>query len=252
MALRGSPLACRRRLNTVTLPTSSQLTQWERIGETTRWGRYLADIERRIILRAEQCAGRPGHGIDLGCGGGRWSKLLADRGWRMTCVDVNPQDLCACQFKVPEAKCILVDAYDRMIPAPAGSAAIALCVEVAPVIESDWFPEEASRVLASGGILVGVFITGRSLRGILSRAKDFLFNRRTEYRFYQNSYADSRRRLLAFGFEILHEESFCWGPCGRDSNSPLVPLWRNLERAFQMTRLTRWGPWIAFIAQKKT
>ena len=232
------------------LLASPILTRWEKIGEATRWGRYLAAVERRVILRAENYAGHPRNGIDLGCGGGRWSKLLNDRGWNMTCIDVDAEALSICAHKLPDAKCIQSRRADRTIPVAAESAGIALCIEAAPLIESDWFAGEVCRVLADGGILVGVFINGKSPRGVLSRVKDRLLDRRTEYGFYRNSYAHCRKRLINAGFEMLHEESFCWGPFARDSNSPLVTTWTMLERAFHLRQLIRWGPWIVFIARK--
>src|SRR5439155_4055080 len=83
------------------------MTHWDRVAETTSWGRYLTDVERQVVLRGEALAERPGHALDLGCGSGRWSKLLSERGWNMTCTDVNAQALAICRRNVPKAKCLL-------------------------------------------------------------------------------------------------------------------------------------------------
>jgi len=234
----------------IILAASSPLTRWEQIGEKTRWGRYLAEVEERAILQAEGYAGLRTDGIDLGCGGGRWSKLLSDRGWNMTCVDVDPEALKICEHKLPGAKCILSQPTDTTIPAPSASAAIALCIEAAPLVESEWFAGEVYRVLQTGGILIGVSINGRSLRGFVSRMKDRIFDRQSDYGFYEHSYGVLRKRLLDGGFEMIHEESFCWGPFKRDSDSLLVPAWTRLERSLRLPRLIRWAPWIVFIARK--
>src|ERR1022692_4349453 len=81
-------------------------TYWEEAA-TTRWGRYLSQIEERGIRQAAFLAGKPNQALEIGCDGGRWSRLLADVGWQMTCIDVNPKTLAACQQKVPAAKCVL-------------------------------------------------------------------------------------------------------------------------------------------------
>lgn len=226
------------------------MTRWERIGYMTRWGRYLAEVEKKLILRGEGCAGHVGHGIDLGCGGGRWSKLLAERGWTMTCMDVNSADLEVCRRKVPSANCVLTLPENTSIPAPSASARVMLCIEVVPIIESRWFPREASRVLQEGGVLIGVCINGQSLRAMASRLSNRISTGRANYRFYKTSYTECRQRLEQNGFEIMHEESCCWGPFSRESNSPFVPAFVKMERALGLNRVVTWGPWIGFIARK--
>src|SRR5687767_2144180 len=168
----------------------SEMTRWERIGYMTRWGRYLAEVEKKLILRGEEHA-EVGPGLDLGCGGGRWSKLLADRGWDMTCMDVNSADLAVCQRKVPRAKCVLALPENTSIVAPTASARLMLCIEVVPIIEAEWFPREASRVLQEGGVLVGVCINGQSLRAMASRLSNRITTGRKNYRFYKTSYTES-------------------------------------------------------------
>lgn len=228
------------------IPTT---TYWEHIGATTHWGRYLHDVEKRAILRAEALARPRGHAIDMGCGGGRWAKLLADRGWDVTCTEVNPDALAVCQHKLPAAKCILAHPDDRVLPCVSHSKALALCVEVIPVVEADWFPREAHRILRAHGILVGVYINGRSWRALAWRLKR-LARRETTASFYNAPYSRWRRRLLGSGFEMVHEESCCWAPFSRESNSPFVPACARMERALGLHRVVSWSPWVVFIARR--
>jgi hypothetical protein len=123
---------------------------------------------------------------------------------------------------------------------------------VVPLIESDWFHAEAHRVLQEGGVLVGVYINGRSWRGVAWRLKERLSQSRTSYSFYNEPYSDWKRRFLQTGFEMVHEESCCWGPFTRSSNSPFVPACAKLERALGLHRVVSWSPWVVFIARKKT
>jgi SAM-dependent methyltransferase len=230
---------------------SDAMTYWDRVAESTRWGRYVTQIEQQVILRAEAYATAPRQAVDFGCGSGRWSKLLNQRGWEMTCLDVNPHALGICQRNVPSAKCILACSTDKGFPVASNSASLALCIEVVPLIEAEWFPTEAHRVLADRGILVGVYINGQSLRGMASRLKNRFVDGQDNYNFYQSCYSDWKRRMVATGFEMLHEESCCWGPFTRDSNSPFVPAFTKMERALHLHRVVAFSPWVIFIVQKR-
>lgn len=227
-----------------------ETTHWEWIAESTTWGRYITGVERQVILRAESIAGAPGNAVDFGCGGGRWSKELAGRGWNMTCLDVSRPALALCQRNVPSAKCILTRSDHQHVSLPSQSAQLALCVEVIPLIESRWFLPEVHRVLSDRGIFVGVYINGKSLRGLAWRLKKRLLNGHDGPQFYNSSYSDWRRGLNESGFELLHEESCCWGPFTRDSNSPFVPACARMERALGLHRVVTWSPWVVFIARK--
>jgi SAM-dependent methyltransferase len=226
-------------------------TYWDRVAESTTWGRYLTEIEKRVILKAEGWARRPGNALDLGCGGGRWSQMLAARGWKMTCMDVSRPTLAVCKRKVGAANFILSSPEDRNLPVASNSADLALCIEVIPLIEADWFLPEVHRALSDRGLFVGVYINGQSLRGIAWRLKRRLLNGWDGTEFYRSSYSAWRRHLLWVGFEMLHEESCCWGPFTRDSNSPLVPACAKMERALRLNRVVTWSPWVVFIARKR-
>lgn len=67
-------------------PTAENLTFWERVNVTTRWGRYLTSVERSAVLRAASMADAPGTSLEVGCDGGRWSSLLASKGSVLTFV----------------------------------------------------------------------------------------------------------------------------------------------------------------------
>ena len=133
-----------------------EITALERQAEETTWGRYLANVEKSGILRGEALAEGRGKAIDIGCGGGRWSKLLADRGWEITSTDIDRHSLAVCQLNVPNTTCVLSESSDQSIPAATGSLQVVLCMEVPQVVEAEWLPHELHRVLSDRGIVVGV------------------------------------------------------------------------------------------------
>lgn len=227
---------------------TTPLTFWEQAA-ATKWGAYVSEVEKNVILEAHCIAGRSGVAVEVGCEGGRWSQMLAELGWQMTCLDIDPAALAVCQAKVPGARCILADPKSSALPLDSNSARLLLCIEVAPVIESDWFFREASRVLRSGGILVAVGWNKNSVRGLMSKARYRAAGRMTGD-FYTRSYSWLRGQLTESGFQLLRQEGFCWSPFDRTSNSPLIPCFVKLERLLQLHRLTALSPWLALIARR--
>ncbi len=88
--------------------------------------------------------------LDLGCGKGRFARILADRGARVVGVDVSPGMLAAA--RLAGLDCVLGSA--RRLPFPASSFDAALAVEVfehlGPMAVDEAIAE-VSRVLRPGG-----------------------------------------------------------------------------------------------------
>jgi len=225
-----------------------QPTFWERAARS-RWGTYISDIEKEAILRAQSLAGGPSHALEIGCEGGRWSKMLSDLNWKMTCTDVDAQTLKLCQSRLPEASCILVEPESERIPCETNSVKLLLCVEVPPVVKSRWFPQESQRVLTEGGLVVGVFFNLISWRGLLAHATAPM---RGSYDFFELSYRAWKKKLCAKGFSMVQERGFCWFPFRRSSDSGLIPSFVRMERNLGLQNLPELSPWVVFIARKQT
>ena len=223
-------------------------TYWEKVA-TTRWGAYVTDIEKRAILMAHDLSGKPATALEVGAEGGRWSKLLADLGWSILCTDIDGKSLALCKKRMPTANCILVRPDENKLPCESGSVGLLLCIEVAPVIQADWFAGEAFRVLQNDGLLVGVFWNRLSLRGYFSHMRSTL---KGDFDWYKISYPLWRRMLLSSGYSLLYEEGYCWLPFGRASNSIFVPFFVRLEKYLGLRKLASISPWIVFIAQKSS
>ena len=223
-------------------------TYWERVAKS-RWGMYVSDAERRAILMANDLAkGIATHtALDVGCDGGRWTKLVVDLGWEVISTDINPDTLSVCQKRIPSAKCILVEKDSTTLPCETESCVLLLCIEV-PVSSSDWFQKEAIRVLHTGGLMVIVIQNRRSLRGHFYHLTSTL-KKRIDY--YKISYPQWRNELCKKGFNLISEEGICWFPFRRSSNSILVPAFIQLEEVLGLRRLPSLSPWVVLVARKQ-
>jgi SAM-dependent methyltransferase len=224
------------------------LTEWE-IAQEGSWQRYMTESQRVVMARTHERAGAPGLVIDFGCGPGRWTRFLMDRGWDAICLDIDPQSLGRCQAANPGAKCILSTRELRQLPLGDGEAGVVLCIGVYRVLESDWFLPEVRRVLKPGGLLSGAFFNRLSARGLYRDAMDRMFGGQ---RAYQQSYGSWRRRARRAGFEFVYERGYCWFPLPCFSNSPIVPLFTGLERVSGLQRLPRLSPWVTFLAEMRS
>jgi SAM-dependent methyltransferase len=228
---------------------SHTMTYWDSVA-MTQWGKYLIDVEKKFVLKAHQMAKHPGKGLDWGCGSGRWSKMLVEMGWQMTCVDADEDSLEICRRNVPAAAHILAESSARGLGLSAQSHNLLMCIEVGPVIESDWFLSEAGRLLKPGGVLVCVWWNKLSWRGLACRLKYRLTGSKDAAHFYNFSFSHQKRELRKAGFELRAADGFCWGPFGRNSDSKWIPFCIRLERLLLLNRCVAFSPWSIIIAKK--
>jgi SAM-dependent methyltransferase len=219
---------------------------WERTN-ASRWGAYLASHEERMLKVAEQLSKRPGARVlDIGCGEGRWSGPLLRSGWRATCLDIDPVALAKCQARNPGAECIQVVPDATSLPVPDASVDLIMSVEVPRILDQEWFVAEARRILRPGGIIAGVFYNRDSVRGFYRYAAD---RARRQRSFYWIGFPQWRALLRSAHIDVVKAEGLCWFPFSRMSNSPLIPACAKLEKALGLSRLTRFSPWVLFVAR---
>jgi SAM-dependent methyltransferase len=228
-------------------PTPDEgITYTEQIAHS-RWGSYMTALEKKAILRAHDFSKTTGPAIEIGCEGGRWSKMLHDLDWKMTCVDIDAQALNICRARIPQAHCILTTPSDVRIPSHDRSMQLLLCMEVPAVLpNSNWIVEEACRVLKPGGILVGRFHNLLSGRGVFHHTTAALRRKQDDYR---RLYPTWRALLRKKGFRFLHEEGLCWFPFRRASNSALVPKAIAFEEQIGLRRIPSLSPFVVFVAR---
>ena len=221
---------------------------FERIGSNA-WSRYLDQAERRAVKRAHHYAQEPMRVLDIGAGNGRWSTMLHELGWQPVCADVDERSLAACRERLPQATCLLMRETDRQFALPDQSCGMLVCIEVLHVISTEWFIQEAARLLAPGGVLVGVFGNRRSARGAY-RHLHYRISGSRGLDYYSCSYPRWKRALEVAGFELLEEEGLGWFPFSRGSDSRLIRPLVALERRLGLGRLPNLSPWVTFVARK--
>ena len=224
---------------------AGELSDWE-IALEGSWQRYMTENQRAIMLETHARAKVPGLLIDFGCGPGRWTKFLMDRGWQAICLDIDTPPLARCQATNPTAKCILSTRDLCRLPLGDSEAGLVLCIGVYRVLESEWFLPEVRRVLKPGGLLSGAFFNLMSGRGLYRYTMDRLFGGQNAY---QQSYNSWRHRARREGFDIVRQRGYCWFPLPCFSNSPLVPFFTGLEKACGLQRLPSLSPWVTFLAE---
>jgi SAM-dependent methyltransferase len=234
-------------------PAVAEETSWEAAARSA-WGAYMTDVEQRALREGSDLAGPPTIALEVGCDGGRWSRLLHGWGWRNICTDIVPESVQRAGRRLPAAECILVNATDERLPVEDGSAGLLLVCEVPQVTEAAWFPREARRVLRPGGVLVFSHHNSQSYRGLAYRVACRLQSlwggsRLKPYYYHGPSYGKLRRALTDLGFEMVREEGFCWFPFGRRSDSPLIAPAVRLESILGLRRLPVVSPWVMSIAQ---
>lgn len=225
-------------------------TYWEGVGQT-RWGNYITEIEKKAILMAngivQMVDSLPYTAIEIGCEGGRWTKMLADLGWKMFSTETNASVLAICQKRVPSAICFNVNANDQTLPFENEHASLLLCIEVPQVIQSSWFSSECCRVLKANGLVVGVFWNFLSIRGVYAHLRSTLTG---SYDYYKFTYAKWRKMMILRGFQFIHEEGCCWFPFSRSSESRLVPILTSMEKYVGLRKFVSLSPWVVFVARK--
>ncbi len=227
---------------------SSELqTYWDQVNRA-RWGRYIEAVEEEVVRDAVRGAVKSGSMVDVGCGGGRWSRLGMEAGLRTICLDTDVSVLETCRHRLPEAECVLTSPDQVTLPVASGTASIVLCMEVFPVVATEWFANEAARVLLPGGRLIGVFGNRASLRGWLWH---FLKRDNGGIDFYPTAYSQWRKGMIARGFEFESQVGICWFPFGRSSDSVLIPACVRIEELLSLRRIPTMSPWIVFSACRK-
>lgn len=170
----------------------------------------------------------------------------------MTCTDVSQESLNICKQKIPDASCIKVEPTEKKLPAGSEVFDLLLCIEVAPVIQEDWFIDEAYRVMNKNSTAILMCWNRLSLRGFFVLLKDsFRIKGKHDEGYYKRSYPEWKSKFETKGFKIIKETGFCWFPFSRESNSRFIPYFVALERMLGLRKIIRFSPWVILVAKKR-
>jgi SAM-dependent methyltransferase len=139
----------------------ADVSGWSDVGLAHR-----VDSFSRLLDELETASG--GLVLDLGCGAGTYSRLLARRGHRVVAADYSLPSLGrAVQYDAERAShYVAADAY--ILPFASSSFTLIVCIGVLQAVGSpELVLDEIVRVLQPGGILV---IEGLNARGVAARA----------------------------------------------------------------------------------
>jgi ubiquinone/menaquinone biosynthesis C-methylase UbiE len=141
--------------------------------------------------------------LELGCGAGRWAVALAQRGARVTALDLSPARLRQARAEMLDAGLDfpLLEASAEAVPLPSKSQDIVFCDWGALTFADPYRSvPEAARLLRPGGLLA--FLTASPFRSLcLNRTTDRL-SRRLQYDYFdlhREEYRDEVNFNLPYG-----------------------------------------------------
>jgi len=137
----------------------------------TAQGAVYDRIEKRAIDRAlpHNCFGR--RMLEVGCGTGHWSRFFAERGFRVTGIDISPEMVNVAQPEgLGDTSFSVADATS--LPFPDDSFDIAVAVTVLEfVAEPGRIVHEMARCVRPGGRIVVGALNSHSILGIRRRVR---------------------------------------------------------------------------------
>jgi 2-polyprenyl-3-methyl-5-hydroxy-6-metoxy-1,4-benzoquinol methylase len=187
----------------------------------------------------------PARVLDLAGGSGRFALPLLRDGYDVTVNDINPASLRLLQKRCADLPVSLWpgDFLQVNIPGQFDSALAMECLENLP------FEQALSRVrdlLKPGGVFVFTGLNSGSWRFL---ARKMLGRARAgEHVMNMREYCATCDKL---GFEVVAIRGLMWTPFAVTSNSPLVPMFANLERVLGLTKIHSQSPWLLIMARRR-
>lgn len=128
-------------------------------------------IEKQAIGRALPDSRHGNQLLEIGCGTGHWSRFFAERGFRVTGIDISPEMINVAQREALEDTSFSVaDAVS--LPFPDGSFDIVVAITVLEFVAEPWKTlREMARCVGPGGRIVVGVLNRHSILGICRRLR---------------------------------------------------------------------------------
>ncbi len=136
------------------------------------FNRHFDRIQRAAFFRLLSLVPAPGanaRGLDIGCGAGRWARILAAKGYSTVGIDLQPELIKADQARHPEVefKCVSIQDFEDEAGFDIVSSVTVL--QHNPHVEQETVVSKLRRLLRPGGYAIVLEETGEEAPGVFSR-----------------------------------------------------------------------------------
>jgi len=217
--------------------------RWD-VENRTKVGKYLSARENEFLesFLAEK---KIKTAVDLGCGSGRFTIPIHQRGIKIIGVDKDRFPLSLLKEKCPEIKTVCMDATEKL-PFKKSSFNCVFAIQFVDYVDNlAQFFKECRRILKPNGYLVFTLSNKNSYKKILYSiaGKD-----KGNYGF---SFSQIKKILDRGDFMINKAYGYHWIAFYRDSNNRLIDIFANLEKKLNLRQIPLFSPWVFYIAQLK-
>src|SRR5262245_470362 len=120
-------------------------------GQPLWLNRYQAELQLRAYTSLLSRVRRRGRALDVGCGAGRWCKLLADRGWDVTGIDLQPELIRRNRHRFPDLRFDLIAIQDFKADRRFDLVSSVTVIQHNPPEQQEEMVETIAGLLADGG-----------------------------------------------------------------------------------------------------
>jgi SAM-dependent methyltransferase len=187
----------------------------------------------------------PARVLDIAGGSGRFALPLLRDGYEVTVNDISPASLQLLETRCAHLPVRLLPGDFLTLDIPGGFDSV-LAMECLEYLPLDLVLSRVRGLLKPGGLFIFTGLNSGSwrfvVRGLLGRAHA------EEHVMKTREYRSACNKL---GFEVLAMRGLMWTPFAVASNSPLVPVFANLERVLGLRAIHSQSPWILVAARSR-
>ena len=211
---------------------TTAMPHWERVA-LTRNGKYLTDIEAGFIMGN---IGKCKNVLDIGSGGGKFTRMLLAKGIHVVSLDLNLSALHWLKMKSKDA--VIVAGSSEMLPFRDNAFDGAIMIETLDyALSATKALSELRRALKMGSKAIFSFGNASSLKSRLKRLrKDIMQDRFTANEIF------GLLSSLRLGFEKA--EGYNWMLFKRESECGAIPAVARIVKLCRLGKLVAASPWI--------
>jgi 2-polyprenyl-3-methyl-5-hydroxy-6-metoxy-1,4-benzoquinol methylase len=170
-------------------------------GQPAWLNRYHAGLQRRVyrdLLSHVPPPAKSARALDVGCGGGRWCRLLADEGYRTVGIDLQDSLVAASRRRYPDIEFHTASVQEFSSKAPFDLISTVTVVQHIPLEEQVAVVRRLRALMRTGGHVI-------ALENVRDQAPHV----------FARSIGEWRELFHDAGFEPLEERPYDYSPCSR-------------------------------------